>query len=312
MDPAVMTLNFDIGAKNINYIDLAKVASEVNRRFYRQGMNYAVAGFRVGYVGDESPTVAIRTLPNTWSTGASWHKFFAAWKRQQDQALIESGSPESKARYNDFKIWADTYHKTAEPTGSLSAINPGGFSTAGNTPYKAGEWSYSYIVVPHDPTSGATKEYSLHMIGNDASTTKGMIHNFALSRNLPFSPDPNTPAIDTGVLSEMFDVGETFDEVLDNVVDRNDDVPYDLDEYPDGSTNPGTGVLPLHREMQFTATTIGNFQNIEGCVVPCGILQIAQNLSAPADYENSWLTLQVMMIPGSYKGYLAEPMQVMN
>ena len=46
MEPAVQNITVTI-APGRNYIDLSQIASLVNRRFYRQGINWAVAGFKV-------------------------------------------------------------------------------------------------------------------------------------------------------------------------------------------------------------------------------------------------------------------------
>ncbi len=48
IQPSVRTLTFPIGNIGTNtsrYIDLSQASSLVNRRFYRQGINWAVAGF---------------------------------------------------------------------------------------------------------------------------------------------------------------------------------------------------------------------------------------------------------------------------
>jgi hypothetical protein len=306
MEPVVSTLHFDIGQSNLNYIDLAKALSEVNRRFYRQGMNYAIGGLRFGYVGAENPAVNVKFLPNSWPVGAAWHKFFAKWQEQQNEALAASGSLESKSRYNDFKIYMDQFMKTAT---NLRPISPGGFSTT-VSPFKEGEWQYSNVVVPNDGSPGNSVEYACHMVGASGTQQAGMIVEYGLSRNLPFSPDPNTPDIDTSILSRMFDVGDNMTDIVENAIDKNDDVPYDLDEYPFGSTNNGN--LMVHREIQFTATTIGGHQDMPGGVAPCGLIQVVHDLSAATNNTTTWLTMQVILIPGEYKGVLAEPMQVMN
>ena len=56
MEPAVQTLTFTgivapKGGGNLSHIDLSQVASLVNRRFYRQGINWAVAGFKFTATG---------------------------------------------------------------------------------------------------------------------------------------------------------------------------------------------------------------------------------------------------------------------
>ena len=51
IEPAVTTLSFAIGTgtsgNESSYIDLSQCASLVNRRFYRQGINWAVAGIKI-------------------------------------------------------------------------------------------------------------------------------------------------------------------------------------------------------------------------------------------------------------------------
>ena len=49
IEPSVLTLTFATPGSGAarSYIDLSQVASLVNRRFYRQGINWAVAGFKL-------------------------------------------------------------------------------------------------------------------------------------------------------------------------------------------------------------------------------------------------------------------------
>ena len=52
MEPAVQTMTFTNitapgGGLSTSYIDLSQCASIINRRFYRQGLNWAVAGFKI-------------------------------------------------------------------------------------------------------------------------------------------------------------------------------------------------------------------------------------------------------------------------
>ena len=49
IEPSVLRLSFNLPRNNsegngISYVDLSQCASLVNRRFYRQGINWAVAG----------------------------------------------------------------------------------------------------------------------------------------------------------------------------------------------------------------------------------------------------------------------------
>jgi len=300
MEPAVMTLNFDLGDTPVSYIDLSQCASIVNRRFYRQGLNWAVAGFRFGFEG-AGVNVRVATLPNTWSISGAWQKAMRHWQRQQDEALESSGSEDSKGRFNDFKVYADTIHRTFGSAANQLPTNPGGF--VANTDYLLGEeWWYSQIVIPNDGAPGVTNEYLLTMLGPDGANSKGVLQGYVESRNVPQSPDPEGPAVKLSFLQEMFDVGQNLDDVTDNAQFRNDELPYDQDLYPNQVGNASS--MPTHREISFTGTTIGAHQNMDGCNVPCGLIQVAHNHVG----EPNTLTMQVMLIPGTHRGYLAESM----
>ncbi len=311
-----MSLHFQIGDKTledskVTYIDLAQCLSMVNRRFYRQGMNYAVAGFRVGYAGSRSTPIdiAIETLPTTWPVGASWHKFFAAWQDQQNQALDQLDARDSKGRWNDFKIYYDLGQKTI---GNVTPITPGGFLVKSGIrvqyPWTLGEWDYSQIVTPE--TDGDADEFNLHMLGDDTASSKGIIKHYALSRNYPQSPDPVQPELETSVLSEMALVPPDAQvDVVANATDFNDNLPYSQVYYPGVLTTTGNAGQ-LHREVSMIATATSQYTEVAGCIVPCGLLKISHNAASGESAAN--LVLQVMMVPGPYKGYLAEPMQEMN
>ena len=51
IQPSVMTMAFqtpaNISGSNSYTVDLSQAASLLNRRFYRQGINWAVAGFKI-------------------------------------------------------------------------------------------------------------------------------------------------------------------------------------------------------------------------------------------------------------------------
>jgi len=304
--PSVMTLNFDIGDRQVSYLSLSQCASVVNRRFYRAGLNWAVAGFRFYHEGS-GVNVRVSTLPNTWTISNSWEKAFRHWQKQQNEALASSGSMDTKARFNDFKVFADTVHRDLGVGQNLLPTNPGGF--VANTQYLPPEkWDMSQIVVPNDGgVAGNTVEYTLTMLGPNSipNQSKGVVEGYVQSRNKPQSPDPIAPAIADSWLNEMFDDGETYDDVVDNAQYRNNELPYDQSLYPNQFGNAGS--MPTHREISFTGTTIGAHQNMDGCNVPCGLIQVAHNYVGDANT----LTMQIFLVPGETRGYLAEPMQDM-
>ena len=112
IQPAPSSLYYDIGtiaqgATSVDYIDLSQCASLINRRFYRQGLNWAVSGFKFVIVpavaGNVAQArVAIAKLPSTWIMSNSWEKGFRAWDKMNKEALEATGSV--KPRILDFKI----------------------------------------------------------------------------------------------------------------------------------------------------------------------------------------------------------------
>ena len=107
LEPAVKTMEFTFSENETGYIDISQCASILNRRFYRQGMQWAVAGVKIQTTTGVG-SVTVSKLPETWVVGASWEKSMEKWKLQQDSALEEMGAEETKSRYNDYKIHMDT------------------------------------------------------------------------------------------------------------------------------------------------------------------------------------------------------------
>ena len=303
IEPAVLTVPFILpdGAAT-STIDLSQVASLINRRFYRQGINWAVAGFKVISPGNATGSLSIAQVPNTWVTSNAWEKAFRAWNKQQMQAVDDSGSQSAVAKFRDFKVFADVTHVTAGVAGNLLPIDFAGAA------YATGEWEASQIVIPHGTgVGGTTVERSLHMVGSNfnGSDSRGVIEGYADSRAYPQSPDPVSPEIDNNNnwLAKMFDDGETFSDVLENATDRNDNLPYPQVNYPGGETQAPT--LQYHDSAIISATTIGGVTTMKGGNFPCGLIRV----SSVIDTEGT--ILQVNLVPGNHRGYLCEPMTEM-
>lgn len=295
IEPAASSFTMTLPASASSYVDLSQCASIVNRRFYRQGLNWAVSGFRVGY--SASGGVHICKLQNTWVTSQAWKKSFMLWKQQQDEAMEDSGSDDAIARFRDFKIHMNAGHVAATFGGNILPVD--GYSN----PFVAGEWDPSYIVLPNDGAPGNSVEYRLKMHGTDAGGAKGMIQGYSESRAMLQSPDPVVPVgVSASWMNEMFDVGDDNALVTQNAIYNNNELPYDQDEYPGGSTNAPN--VESHRLVTFTAsnTSGGGIIPIAGGNFPCGLIEIT-NLS------DSPLTLQIILAPGSHRGYLAETME---
>ena len=303
-----------VGTTGEYTVDLSQIASLVNRRFYRQGLQWAVGGFKVFSLAAAS--LQVQKLPQNWVTSNSWQKSFSMWNTQQMDAVEDAGAESKVARFRDFKIYMDPIHVTAGFSGNLLPVD-----SAGNSAL-LGEWQQSEIVVPNATldASGSRvepRQYFLHMVGadNENSTSRGMIEGYMHSRAFPNSPDPVTPQTNTvkDWMRTMFDTGNDNSEIVSNAVDRNDDLPYPQEHYPGGDQQlPG---LQTHDRAFITNTTVGGTTRMKGGTFPCGLIRISHDIPAnPPEggpYVSANLVIQIDLVPGSHRGYLCAPMQDM-
>lgn len=327
IEPAVMTLTFRTasvapGLVGTNYIDLSQVASLVNRRFYRQGLNWAVSGMKLRTGAGTEGAVICSKLPNTWVMKNSWVKGFENWRERINEAFGQEGVEDSevKGRFLDFKVYADADH---HQLGMLQNLLPEDRGT--NTPQQ-GEWLSAKIRL--ETGSGGSVAHEIVAVGanypgvsavtalNAVSLTEG----YAASRRLPNIRDPNTPGdIDdtAGTLAQnwmrgMHTRGGTSDE---NII--RDVTGYDLPPYPfenDGTNFDtqypgGANQLPelaIHDSVGYSSTTIGGQSFVKGGNFPCGLMRIDHAVPAGGIAHN--LIIQVDLVPGEHRGYLAEPM----
>jgi len=306
IQPAVQTMEFIFEPSTApRYISLSAAASILNRRFYRQGLNWAVGGITVIAAPQTSGTIEISKMPNTWVVSNAWEKGFRMWQKQQNEALEDSGTQSVKGRFNDFKVFADVAHSaTATPHFVLPRdLNDDEFLAPE-------EWLYSQVVVPNDGgVVGNTVEYNLHMVGNDtlAGNSRGLVQAYAESRAVPQSPDPATIGpgqASVSLYADMFNVGNDDSEVLLNAELRNDELPYDQIIYP-GQTNNGPTLEILDRIYLNPASTIPGKYQLAGSNVPCGLLRV-DGTAVDASFK-----LMVHLIPGNHRGYMCESMTEM-
>jgi hypothetical protein len=306
----------------VSTIDLSQVASLINRRFYRQGINWAVAGFKVISPGNATGSLSIAQLPNTWVMSNAWEKGMRAWNKMNREALAET--PSIRPKFLDFKIYADHQHHQA---GSVANLLPIDFAGVPVTP---GEWAYSKISHPlgAGTSEGTVIEENLIAVGANfqgVSPATGLnavslIEGYAASRGLPNIADPNTPddARDTNNatpenwISAMFNDGTEQDfEVLTDMINDNTIAPYPFENdgihtdtmYPGGANQLAT--LQYHDSAIISATTIGGITSLKGGNFPCGLIRIASVIDTPGTI------LQVNLVPGNHRGYLCESMTEM-
>lgn len=320
IEPSPLRLSFTIGGglASTNYIDLSQCASLVNRRFYRQGLNWAVSGITVvsGGTSSDAAIVQISKLPNTWVMSNAWEKGMRAWLRMNKEALEETSSVRPK--FMDYKIFADSGHFAA---GFNANLLP--YSTQAQ--YLPGEWEPSKMVVPFGPASpGNTAEFSVKAVGANydgaGAAVVSLIEGYAASRGLPYQTDPNTPAdaddadgsTPENWLAATFNTGtDQTSEVIEDNLFENNQAPYPFEGdgtavdtmYP-GGANQGDGMEIVDLAI-FTSTTIGAKQRLLGSNFPCGLMRIDMG-----PFEGT-STIFVDLVPGNHRGYLCEPMTEM-
>ncbi|AXH78759.1 MAG: hypothetical protein [Circular genetic element sp.] len=324
IEPAQMTLSFAglsvlPGATQTFYCDLSQVASLVNRRFYRQGLNWATAGFKILSEANQG-FVTISKLPNTWVMSNAWEKGMRAWLKMNREALAETESV--RPRFMDYKIHADEAHYDAGFGANMLPLD------AGFAPYTAGEWEPSKMVIPFGPASpGNTNEVVIKAVGanynggNDGVV--GLIAGYANSRALPQQLDPNAPTDSDDAagstpenwLAATFNEGtDQIAEVIENNLLENNQAPYPFEGdgthvdtmYPGGETQAPN--LALHDWSYITNTTLGGHTRLKGGNFPCGLIRF--------DFTNNTeigqtFGLTIDLVPGHHRGYLCEPMTEM-
>ena len=322
MQPAVTRLWFHIDSSNAtNYLDISLAASAANRRFYRQGLSWAVAGMTLHTSPTTDPegnplTVTgnfdVSKIPETWMAANAHTMVKNIWMKSQDQVLDDQ--PSIAAKYRDFKINLDDNMVAATRQGVGSAPATDGEILMPidrrNLTALPGEWVYSTIQLPNP--GGAPTEVQLHMVGTDITSgttqSRGLIHGYGLARSRPQLIDPNTPS-DLGWITEVFNVADNLDEIRIDVSDNNDLPPYRVGDsqtgttdefYPGGENNqPST---QLHSVEFISSTTVGGKTHINGGIFPCGLVRFDWEINNAAES----MFLAVDLVPGTHKGYLAE------
>ncbi len=322
IEPAVLTIPLIAqalpGVLTKKFIDLSQIASLMNRRFYRQGINWAVAGFKVTAAHNTvtpSGTVFVNKLPNTWVMSNAWEKGMRAWLKMNREALAETESV--RPRFMDYKIYADEAHFDA---GFGANWLPSG--------YQAGEWSPSKVVIPFGPASpGNTNEVEIKAVGANynggSDAVVGLIAGYANSRALPQEFDPNAPSDSDDAsgstpenwLAATFNDGtdQTSVVIEDNLLENNQ-APYPFEGdgtftdtmYPGGETQ--APYLEAHDFQLLSGTSIGGTTRLKGGNFPAGLIEVSYFNDTD---EEATISLLIDLVPGHHRGYLCEPMTEM-
>jgi hypothetical protein len=265
-------------------VDIAQCLSILNRRMYRQGMNYFVESVSI-----HSPAAAVlgvASVPDTWVTQNAWKKGYGTWRTMQNEYLDGMGSA-LKGKWADFKVLLDN--------GGENFITP----VDGNSDaYLLGEWIYSNFVYDD---AGTARSPAIALIGSSTDDTHiGLIEAYGDARNFPGAAPQNPSEIQTGFYAQFHGVGDIDDELGADLRDDNDLPPYDQDDYPGGAAN---GDHPI---QQYRLATTGEYPMAigGGFTAPCGLLQFAQTQASGTSAMDVFITIGV----GPYKGVMASKM----
>ena len=302
MQPAHTVLTYQIGNGN-SFVDIAEGLSKVNRKLYRQGMEYAVGKVTFGYQANPGQILNVSlgayTAGNTWTVHNAWKKAYAHWSAQQRTARRLIGQS-AKPTWEDFKVYLDDVHRSV---GNETLIDLNGDAVG------SGEWDYSRLIWEADDAS--IDEVYMHLIGGDVAspaTDFGLILGYQQSRATVQSEDPDLPAeYSINMYTRLAqDQDAVADEVAQNMEDENDEPPYDHDDYVGNDTNAD---WPMFQHA--AVASVGSPQAVmPGFVAQCGLLRVDTGsiLANGAAGDAPDILLNVHLVPGGYKGVLAEPM----
>lgn len=243
------------------YLDLARALSIQERKLHRQMSIRTVHG---GLVKDtnQNATIHMNTLPNTWAVRTAVRRGFKLWTKMNRQAM--EGMPGAiRPKYHDWKVFMNQNHYQEFASSGLMGITP---RDAAASLIPGGEWLPAKYVT-EDPDLGALvaaglaapnsadinpDQFYAHVVGphlagpgygapgGDNWTSVGLLQSWLDTR--PQQDDDNEPNIQTQAelafdpLTNLFDEGDTADELLENLESINDQAPYDSDE-PFGGRN---------------------------------------------------------------------------
>lgn len=298
IEPAVLDLRYTVTGSGDFYVDLAKGLSQINRRLYRQGRQYFVAGVSVKCTTNLDPNavykqVAIATAPNSWVVHESYTKLFNLWNEQHKTNAAAIGI--KRGKWADFKVYLEDAHRT----GTELALIDGDYdtTTAVDAPE---EWNHSEIFYSlDDGTTGVPTVFSptFHILGADNGTTSmGMINHYQNSRT---HVNQNGPAVDDDADTTIFALvrGTLDDDATDDIINEierdNDSPPYDHDEFP------GSGTNAPHPHIVAWGSTPGGSASLKGFTAPCGLVQIQADGAMEVIFH---------LMPGTYRGVMAPRM----
>ncbi len=328
IQPAVKTIQLLVPAGGQYTCDLSQCASLLNRRFYRQGLNWAVAGFTFLTTGTQSGQISVYKIPDTWVSSNSWEKGFRHWLKMNDEAM--DGTESIKPKFMDFKVYMDNIYHAAGVGSNLTPLQ--GYPSAALT---TGTWDMSEVTFPTSGATGNASDFEIVWTGasypgvaaGSGLDAVSLIEGYASSRGLPEIRDPNAPADASDVgptgtpenwIGALENEGTEQDkDVLVNLLADNNQAPYPYEndgtatdtQYPGGANQPaGAGSkLEVHDAVGITATTIGGTTKMAGTNFQGGLIRF--NTVDLVDSAAGNVSVLIHLVSGPHRGYMCQAMQ---
>lgn len=308
IQPAELTLNFALTESGTHYISIPACLSIVNRKLYRGARDYAVSSVKLfSTTSDSTPNAKITTLPTNWPCRNAIVKAYHLWRKMNDKVLEDN--PSLQGKWADFKPAFDEDHTVSWVADGIGTMRPVDSSYAlYATP---AEWDQAQITFPQhhvNPTTGepiAAVNRFLHVLGpdDDAKDTLGIIQGYQDTRATVQAEDPDDDPVDgSNWMITLFDEGSSDPELTAQVIDENDQPPYDLDNYPGADANGIGGTFQGYLACNFNvATGATKTQDVlDGFIAPLGLIKVETTAVAGNEF------LQINVAPGFYKGCASE------
>lgn len=294
-------------SENTVYICIAKSLSAINSKAYRQGLYYYVNKITVQNSGN--CWFRFNTVPDTYVIRNAWKRGKALWDKMNKMAAGSSGRS-IYPKWHDFKV-SMTGGASAQLSQTLQTISALDNS---NTAWIPDEWEPSKFV-SGDPVDGAATpdaahfadEFVAHMLGSNTSssatnlTSVGLVRSYTHTRAIQTDDRPViSSASDDDVLANLFDYGDTYDEIRANLDDINDLAPYDADAKPGAASANETCI----QSQCATGHDAGQVAVAPGFCVPFGLLQVTTVGSGETPVGNVEIVIE--LAPGPYHGVFAE------
>lgn len=301
MEPAQLVLQYlipgDGSGSNTVVVDLARDLSAVNRRLYRQGYTYAVG--KVTFVGPAATQQILiaQTAGNTWMVHNAWIKGKAIWRKQRRE--VAELMPGIEGKWADFKVKLDDSGATYLP---CVAADAGAMASD--------DWDFSEVFWDDD---GTERSPVFHIIGGtDVTSSIGLVQEYHISRQRIQAADPSldSDASDSIYAKMLHMQDELSDDLIDDIETDGDNPPYDHDQMSGGDT---VADEPWTQEFGLANSDAGQVGHLSGFAAECGLVKFTagsySNVAATLGVAvNAQMGIYVHLVPGPYRGVLAEAM----